>query len=83
MPVPDTLVDDLVARTRDGAIDLPRRNRLRPGDPLRVVTGPFRDQIAELVSLRPHQRVEVLLQILGAQQRVELPRAAVEAIRSD
>jgi transcriptional antiterminator RfaH len=83
MPVPDALVDDLVARTRDGAIDVLRRPSLKPGDPLRVVAGPFRDQIAELVSLRPRQRVEVLLRILGAQQKVELPRDVVEAIRSD
>jgi transcriptional antiterminator RfaH len=83
MPVPDALVDDLVARTRNGAIDLLQPRGLKPGDPLRVVTGPFRDQIAELVSLRPHQRVEVLLGILGARQKVELARAAVEPICSD
>jgi hypothetical protein len=33
-----------------------------------------------LGALRPHERVLVLLQLLGGQQRVELARNAVEAI---
>jgi hypothetical protein len=33
-----------------------------------------------LAALRPHERVLVLLQLLGGQQRVELARGAVEAI---
>jgi hypothetical protein len=31
-------------------------------------------------ALRPHERVLVLLQLLGGQQRVELARNAIEAI---
>ena len=30
--------------------------------------------------MKPHQRVEVLLAILGGQQRVNLPRGSVEAV---
>jgi hypothetical protein len=30
--------------------------------------------------LRPHERVLVLLQLLGGQQRVELARSAIEAV---
>jgi hypothetical protein len=30
--------------------------------------------------LRPHERVLVLLQLLGGQQRVELARNAIEAV---
>jgi len=81
--VPDCIVDELRSREVRGAIDLPRHEEFKPGDLLRVITGPFRDQIAELVSLRPRQRVEVLLGILGAQQKVVLAQDAVEAIRSD
>jgi len=32
-------------------------------------------------ALRPHERVLVLLQLLGGQQRVELARGAIEAIK--
>ena len=42
--------------------------------------GPLHDQIGLLAALRPHERVLVLLQLLGGQQRVELARSAIEAI---
>ena len=41
--------------------------------------GPLHDQIGLLAALRPHERVLVLLQLLGGQQRVELARSAIEA----
>jgi hypothetical protein len=42
--------------------------------------GPLHDQIGLLAALRPHERVLVLLQLLGGQQRVELAPSAIEAI---
>jgi hypothetical protein len=47
---------------------------------VRVISGPLCDQIGLLGALRPHERVLVLLQLLGGQQRVELARSAIEAI---
>jgi hypothetical protein len=42
--------------------------------------GPFRDRFALYDSMRPRERVEVLLALFGAHQRVTLPRNDVEAI---
>ena len=42
--------------------------------------GPLHDQIGLLAALRPHERVLVLLQLLGGQQRVELARSAIDAV---
>src|SRR5215831_7046607 len=53
---------------------------LRPGMRVRVVSGPLSEQIGMLAALRPHERVLVLLQLLGGQQRVELARSAIEAV---
>jgi hypothetical protein len=36
-----------------------------------------------LALLKPHDRVLVLLQLLGGEQRVELARSAIEAVSSD
>jgi hypothetical protein len=47
---------------------------------VKVLQGPLHDQIGLLAALRPHERVLVLLQLLGGQQRVELARNAIEAI---
>jgi hypothetical protein len=35
--VADQIVDDLRARERDGLIELPKRNNLKPGDQVRVL----------------------------------------------
>jgi hypothetical protein len=48
--------------------------------PVTVLQGPLHDQIGLLGALRPHERVLVLLHLLGAEQRVVLARGAIEAI---
>jgi hypothetical protein len=47
---------------------------------VRVLQGPLQNQIGLLTALRPHERVLVLLRLLGSQQRVELAQGAVAAI---
>jgi len=47
---------------------------------VKVLQGPLQDQIGLLDALRPHERVLVLLRLLGGQQRVELARNAIEAV---
>jgi hypothetical protein len=45
---------------------------------VKVLTGPFESQLALYAGMKPHQRVEVLLTLLGGQQRVSLSREAIE-----
>jgi hypothetical protein len=47
---------------------------------VRVISGPLQEQIGLLALLRPHERVLVLLHLLGGAQRVELARNAIEAV---
>jgi transcriptional antiterminator RfaH len=78
--VPDAVISDLRLRESDGGvIFLPERELVR-GDRVRILAGPFRDQLAILAGMKPHQRVEVLLQLLGRHQRVTLPKDDVEAV---
>jgi transcription antitermination factor NusG len=44
---------------------------------VQVISGPLRDQIGLLGALRPHERVLVLLQLLGEERPVELARRGV------
>jgi transcriptional antiterminator RfaH len=78
--VPDAVISEIRSRERDGLIELPKLRGLTPGMRVKVLQGPLQDHIGLLAALRPHERVLVLLQLLGGQQRVELARSAIEAI---
>jgi hypothetical protein len=60
-------------------VELPKL-RLEPGTRVKILQDPLQAQIGLLAALRPHERVFVLLQLLGGQQRVELARNAIEAV---
>ena len=78
----DTEVDMIRKREgRDGLVRLPRPRGLQPGDKVKILRGPFEGRIATLHSaMNGHQRVAVLLAVLGGERRAELPRDAVRAV---
>jgi hypothetical protein len=69
------VIAEIRARERGGLVELPKPPCLfKPGMRVRVQEGPLQGYIGVLAALRPHERVMVLLQMLGSQQRVELPQ---------
>ena len=78
--VPDAVIAEIKSRERNGFVELSKPRGLAPGMRVRVVSGPLSEQIGMLAALRPHERVLVLLQLLGGQQRVELAQSSVEAV---
>src|SRR5262249_1609527 len=79
--VPDAVISEIRSRERNGFVELPKpRGGLTPGMKVRVISGLLHDQIGLLGALRAHERVLVLLNLLGGQQRVELARSAIEAV---
>jgi transcriptional antiterminator RfaH len=66
---------------RNGLIELPNPPGLARGDRVRITSGAFTDHLAIYQGQTAHDRVAVLLQLLGGRQRTELPAAAVEAVR--
>jgi transcriptional antiterminator RfaH len=80
IPVGDHIIIGIQARERDGVVILPKPRTPKPGDPARIVSGPFQGHLALYQGQRPHQRVEVLLALLGSQQRLTLPRGDVELV---
>jgi transcriptional antiterminator RfaH len=77
--VPDHVIEEIRQREVRGAVELPPPPGLRPGDRVKVLTGPFESQLALYAGMKPHERVEVLLSLFGAQQRVSLARDAIAA----
>jgi transcription antitermination factor NusG len=78
--VSDAVIAEIKSRERNGFVELPKPRGLAPGTRVRVVSGPLSAQIGMLAVLRPHERVLVLLNMLGGQQRVELAQSAIEAV---
>ena len=78
--VPDAVIAELRGRERNGLIELVKPRGLRPGTRVRVISRPLSEQIGILALLKPHERVLVLLNLLGGQQRVELARSAIEPL---
>jgi transcriptional antiterminator RfaH len=76
--VPDSVIAAIRARERNGLVGL--APPLRRGGPVKILHGPFRELVGLYADMKPHERVEVLLQLLGGQQRVTLPKGDVEAI---
>ena len=78
--VPDAVINEIRSRERGGFVELSRPRGLRPGMRVRVISGPLSERIGMLAVLRPHERVIVLLNLLGGDQRVDLAQSAIEAV---
>jgi transcription antitermination factor NusG len=74
--VPDEVIAEIRSRERGGLVELPPR--LKRGDPVRILRGPLAGLVGLYAGMKPRERVEVLLAILGGAQRVTLAADAVE-----
>src|SRR5215813_2435834 len=78
--VPDAVISEIRSRERNGLVELPKPRGLAPGTRVRVISGPLSEKIGMLAVLRPHERVIILLNLLGGDQRVDLAMNAIEAV---
>jgi transcriptional antiterminator RfaH len=78
--VPDAVIDEIRAREVAGLIELPKPPPARLGDAIKILRGPFEGRLAIYAGMKPRARIEVLLSLLGSQQRMTLAADAVEAI---
>ena len=79
--VADEVIEEIRRREVDGLIDLPKPPPLRRGVRVRILSGPFTGHLAIFTDMRPRQRVEILLQLLGGEQRVTLAKKDIEVVR--
>ena len=79
--VPDGVIAEIRLREVNGLIDLPKPPPLRRGARVRILRGPFTGHLAIFADMKPRQRVEILLQLLGGEQRVTLAKKDIEVVR--
>ena len=79
--VADSVIREIKSREVGGLIELAPLPVFKLGNQVRVMQGPFAGHLGLYAGMKPRQRVEVLLQLLGSMQRVTLPRGAIELTR--
>lgn len=78
-PLPDALIAGLRARcAADGQLAAPPK--LAPGDPVRVIAGPFAEFVTRIESIRPDARIRVLFDLMQRAVVVDLDPAQVRKI---
>jgi transcriptional antiterminator RfaH len=79
-PVPAEIISAIREREEAEGFDRPDpRRSLQLGEFVRVTGGAFEDMVGRLVELPDHDRVVVLLELLGRSVRAEFRSEAVEA----
>ena len=76
--VPNEVIVALRRRERRGAIELPKPPGLEAGDRVKILRGPFQGHLGLYAGMKPREQIEVLLMLLGSQQRAILPKGDVE-----
>jgi transcriptional antiterminator RfaH len=75
--VPDAVIDGIREREVGGIVRLPKPPPFRSGDRVRVLRGPFEGHFGLYDGMAPHERIFVLLSMLGTQVRTEMAEADV------
>jgi hypothetical protein len=78
--VADGIVAAIRSHERNGLVELPKPPRLKRGDRVQIVQGTVPRAPRALRRQTSPERVAVLLQLLGGQQRAELPADAIEPL---
>jgi transcriptional antiterminator RfaH len=74
------VIDALRRREEEGGFDVHSPvQSVRPGEAVRVIDGPFQDLVGRLLGVADHERVFVLLDVLGRSVRASVAALAVEA----
>lgn len=78
-PVPMKAIETLRGAIEVGVFDETRTGwqGAKPGDPLLLVEGPFRDFVVALKQSLPEKRVEIVLNLFGAERVLKVPLAWV------
>ena len=81
IPVPPGIVESLISISDADGFVKPGGG-LQPGERVRILTGPFAEQIGELVRVDGARRVRVLLQLLGGAVAVSMERDQLMSARA-
>ena len=79
--LPTKFMTGLIARCATDGTLMPVGNDFSVGDRVRVAAGPFADQISHIEELSDHERVTLLISLMGQSVKLQVPRAQVIKIQ--
>ena len=74
-------LNEIKARETNGLIDLTKSLPFQKGDRVRILHGPFAGRLAIFADMKPYERVEVLLMLLGGERPITLAQKDVAVIK--
>ena len=77
-PVPQALLEDLMARSDDNCLMRQDLDLVRGGS-VRLATGPFANQVGEVIRAPSDRRVWLLLDVMGQRTKVSVTRSDIGA----
>lgn len=84
LPLPDEAIEFIKRRLESGMYDDLPRQRFQPGEPVRIIDGPFAGMEAIFErATNPAERVQVLLTLLGRVNRVSVELADLSPAPAD
>ena len=78
--VPERVIAEIRRREINGLIEVSPKPLFRRGDRVRILRGPFSGRLAMFTDMRPRERVEVLLRLLGGERYITLAKRDIEAL---
>ena len=79
-PVPHGVVDEIKAReAQNSLIEIPAETPYETGESLQITAGALADQVGQFIRVDARQRVVMLLELLGREVEIRLPRETVRA----
>lgn len=77
--LPSTFMAGLLARCDARGMITPPPD-LKTGDTIRILSGPFADTVAKIESLADGERIRILMDLLGRETRMSVPKDSVEKL---
>ena len=77
--VPADIIQTLHARMDENGI-LGAPENLHPGDKVRIISGPFAERLAEIDTVKPGDRVFILMDLMGRAVRMQASASQLETL---
>ncbi len=80
IPLPEGVIDDIQAREdTSGIVSVCPTVDFEPGQSVKIMDGPLREQVGWFEAVTDDERVVILLELLGRKMRMTLPGDAISA----